>query len=51
MGKYKVTYSGFSYVEADSEEDAINMAQDGVIVYEETEWEQAEEVDEFEIYV
>lgn len=47
MGKYKVNYSGFVYVEADSEDDAINMAQDDDTVYEEKNWGNATSVEEF----
>jgi hypothetical protein len=46
MAKYKVYYSGFAYVEADSVEEAEeNYEYD--CVYEEKQIEKVEEVDEF----
>lgn len=48
MNKYKVYYSGFVYVEADSAEDAEeNYEHDNV--YEEKQIEKVEEVDYFDV--
>ena len=46
MAKYKVYYSGFSYVEADSEEEAVDC-YDSDYVYDEHCVESVEVVDEF----
>lgn len=48
MSKYKVYYSGFAYVEADSEEEAIDNYEDDFI-YDEKQVDEVEEVDEFEV--
>ena len=48
MPKYKVYYSGFAYVEADSEEDA-KEDYEFASVYEEKQIDNVEEVDEFEV--
>lgn len=48
MPKYKVYYSGFAYVEADSEEEAMEDYEFSS-VYEEKQINSVEEVDEFEI--
>ena len=45
--KYKVSYSGFAYVEADSEDEAQMAYEDGDSIYEEEWIEEIEEVDEF----
>lgn len=47
MRKYKVPFSGFVYVEADSPGDARGCAVDGDTVYEETEFGEPEEIDDF----
>jgi len=49
--RYKVSFSGFAYVEADSKEEAEEKALDGETVYEETEIVQTEEVDEFTVRI
>ena len=49
MAKYKVYYSGFAYVEADSEEEALET-YDYDSVYEEYGVDRIEEVDEFGVY-
>lgn len=48
--KYKVNFSGFAYVEADSEEEAREkvLYKDDAI-YSETQVDNIEEVDEFEV--
>lgn len=46
MAKYKVYYSGFAYVEADSEEDALEDYED-FAAYEERHIDSVEEVDDF----
>jgi len=45
--KYKVIFSKWAYVEADSEDEAMDKAADGDTVYEEEEAIEASEVDEF----
>lgn len=50
MSKYKICYSGFVYVEAEDERDALELAQDGMTIYDEMEWEDVEEVDDFDVY-
>ncbi len=50
MAKYKVYYSGFAYIEADSEENAIEDYED-FAYYEEKHIDEVEEVDEFVIYI
>ena len=48
--KYKVNFSGFTYVEADSEDEAKELAQEGdYVIYLEWEYTDVEEVDEFEV--
>lgn len=47
--KYKVSYSGFAYVEADNEEDAQMAYENGDTIYEEEWIEEIEEVDEFSV--
>lgn len=47
MAKYKVVYSGFAYVEADSEEDAIEMFDDDLDIFWEQRIDSVTEVDEF----
>lgn len=50
--KYKVEYSGFYYIEADSKEEALESERDDADVpYEEWENISAKEVDEFEIII
>ena len=46
--KYKVSYSGWAYVEAESEEEAEEKAMyEDDAIYEEKKCESIEEVDEF----
>lgn len=48
--KYKVFYTGFAYVEADSEEEAKEKVLDeDDAIYFETQVDNIEEVDEFEV--
>ena len=47
--KYKVSYSGFAYVEADDEDEAQMVYEDGDTLYEEVWIESIEEVDEFTV--
>lgn len=47
--KYKVSYIGFTYVEADSKEEAKELAQEDYTTYSEWEYTNVEEVDEFEV--
>lgn len=45
--KYKVSFSGFAYVEAETAEEAKELFQNGETVYEETAIDSTEAVDEF----
>lgn len=48
--KYKVNFSGFAYVEADSEEEAREkVLYEDDAIYSETQVDNIEEVDEFEV--
>ena len=47
MAKYKVCYSGFAFVEADSEDEARELYADGFMTYEEKSIDLVMEVDEF----
>lgn len=47
MAKYKVSFSGFMYVEADNPEDAKDKFFDGEEVYSENQIDSVVEVDEF----
>ena len=46
MKKYKVTFSGFAYVEAHDKEEAIINFELGSAFYEEIEKDEAVEIDE-----
>ena len=50
MAKYKVSYSGFVVVEADSPEEAEELYFEDYIDYEESQIVEIEEIDEFAIY-
>ena len=47
MAKYKVCYSGFAFVEAESEDEARELYADGFMIYEEKSSDLVMEVDEF----
>lgn len=48
--KYKVSYTGFAYVEADSEDEAEEKAlYEDEAIYSETQVTYIEEVEEFEV--
>lgn len=47
MKKYKVPFSGFCYVEADSPEEARELAEDDDAVYSQQDWGDPEEVEDF----
>jgi hypothetical protein len=49
--KYIVNFSGFAYVEADSEEEAMEKYFDGEEVYKEENSPTVEEVDDFFVYM
>ena len=51
MNRYKICYSGFVYVEAEDEREALELAQDGMTIYDEMEQEDVEEVDDFDVYL
>ena len=48
--KYKVNFSGFAYVEADNEDEAVEN-YDYNEVYRKEKIENIEEVDEFDIFI
>jgi hypothetical protein len=47
--KYKVSYSGFAYVEANDEDEAQMAYEDDDVIYAEQMIEEIEEVDEFTV--
>lgn len=47
--KYKANFAGFSYIEADSEQEAEDVFFEGYEVYSEEEITSVEEVDDFVI--
>lgn len=48
--KYKIYYSGFAYVEADSEEEAREkVLYEDDAIYSETQVDNIEEIEEFEV--
>lgn len=49
--KYKVSYSGFAYVEANDEDEAQMAYEDGDTIYAEECIEVIEEVDKFTVYI
>jgi uncharacterized lipoprotein YehR (DUF1307 family) len=49
MARYKVSFSGFAYVEADDKEEAKDMFQDDEEMYKETDIDNVEEVDECQV--
>lgn len=49
MAKYKVTYSGFAYIEADDKEEAEEKFEDEEFVFSEYRIDEIAEVDEFAI--
>ena len=51
MAKYKISFSGFAYVEANSEEDAIEMFDDDLDNFREQRIDSVTEVDEFVVEV
>ena len=51
MAKYKISFSGFAYVEANSEEDAIEMFDDDLDIFREQRIDAVTEVDEFTVEV
>jgi hypothetical protein len=50
MAKYKVCYSGFAFVEADSKEEAEEIYDEGLSVYDEWAIDEVEEVDDFVVH-
>ena len=49
--KYRVSFSGFAYVEADSAEEAEELYFDGCEIYEECEVTEIEQIDDFAVEV
>lgn len=47
MAKYKVSYHGFVYVEAEDENEAFDLYDCSVGIYEEKEVTEIEEVEDF----
>lgn len=51
MAKYRVSYSGFAFVEADNIEEAKEIFWAGDSDYTEEEVTEVEEVDEFQVVI
>lgn len=51
MKRFKVAFTGFVYVEAETEAEAFEKAQNGDTVYEETEFQIPEKVKNFKVEV
>ena len=51
MAKYKISFSGFAYVEADTEEDALELFDDDLDIFREQRIDSVTEVDEFMVEV
>lgn len=51
MAKYKISFSGFAYVEADNEEDALELFDDDLDIFREQRIDSVTEVDEFVVEV
>lgn len=50
--KYKVTFNGFAYVEADTEEEATEKVLDDIeVIYSETQADSVIEVADFEVEI
>jgi len=47
MKKWKIEFRGFSYVEAETEDEAKEMFENSETIYDETEQDSPVEVDEF----
>lgn len=45
--KWKITFSGFAYVEAETSEEADELCKDDCEAYRETTYDEPEEVEEF----
>lgn len=48
MSKYRVDFSGFAYVEANDQDEARELVEEGMYVYMEYE-SRAREIEEFEV--
>lgn len=46
MAYYKINFSGFCYVEANSPEEALERAEDDMEMYKEWEYDIPEEIDD-----
>lgn len=51
MAKYKISFSGFAYVEADTEEEALELFDDDLDIFREQRIDSVTEVDEFVVEV
>ncbi len=51
MAKYKISFSGFAYVEADGRDEALEMFDDDLDIYREQRIDSVTEVDEFIVEV
>ena len=49
MGKFRVSFSGFAFVEADSAEEAEELFYDDMEVLSEYEVEEVQEVEDFKV--
>ena len=49
MAKYKIEFSGFAYVDAETEEEARDKWSDEDITYSEMEMDEVYEVDSFDV--
>lgn len=49
--KYKVNFNGFAYVDADSEDEALDRFNSGYYIYREFEADSAEEVSDYLINI
>lgn len=51
MAKYKISFSGFAYVEADDKDEALVLFDDDLDIFREQRIDSVTEVDEFVVEV
>ena len=51
VAKYKISFSGFAYVEADDRDEALEMFDDDLDIFREQGIDEVTEVDEFTVEV